>query len=467
MEKIATILLLSDTDSNETHTLQTTAHHCTPLQTTQTTQPHSDDQSYLMADFRELCYTTKWFGFIFIALLVIIFYCFFLPIYIFYTLFKIRTKLEEITVQHKFGFLYQQFNLETYWWESASILRKLLLASVPVFMHEHSMLQLTVSIVISIFFHLMHSHSHPFKLHTANVLQHLTFAGTWMTFFLLLLQASFRDKNFEEAAENIAAMCIGFNVMVLVGAFVIIGVTIRNEVVHLKNSVEVDLTISKSLSSSIKSKMSKFSKMSKAHVKAKHLEIEAEKARHAADLHGGRNKTWSKLSLLTKLGGLAKHGKRNPGHTVGYHQAQEDAEAHHDRLNREAATHLRERRKSMAMASAVGREKIMERLKLRAKAKKGKVMDKVDMFKCLTTKAKTSLIMAMVQGDYKENDPLCKQGEEADKLFVLLQGTARCMVMFDGVGEQEVHRFKPLDVFGESAGMCQTVVGVVVLFGEC
>ena len=65
--------------------------------------------------------------------------------------------------------------------------------------------------------------------------------------------------------------------------------------------------------------------------------------------------------------------------------------------------------------------------------------------------------MAMVQGDYKENDPLCQQGEEADKLFVLLQGTARCMVMFDGVGEQEVHRFKPLDVFGESAGMCQTV----------
>ena len=60
-----------------------------------------DDKSYLMADFREECYTTKWFGFIFVAIIVIIFYCILFPIYIFKTLFHIRDKLDTMAIKHK------------------------------------------------------------------------------------------------------------------------------------------------------------------------------------------------------------------------------------------------------------------------------------------------------------------------------------------------------------------------------
>ena len=257
-----------------------------------------------MADFREECYTTKWFGFIFVAIIVIIFYCILFPIYIFKTLFHIRDKLDTMHIRHKYGFLYNQYDLNAYWWESASILRKLMLASVPVFMHEYSTLQLTVSIVISIFFHLLHSTWHPFELYNANLLQHLTFAGTWLTFFLLLLQENFSDQDYFVTSEYICVATVGFNLFVLASAVLIMIATVRNEVRKLKTRVEVDFTISKSLSGSIKGKLSKLAAGSKAHVKAHHLEAASSKAREEAEkLRGGSSKRWGKLSLMTKLSG--------------------------------------------------------------------------------------------------------------------------------------------------------------------
>ena len=325
------------------------------------------------------------------------------------------------------------FLFEQYFLPIVSNLQQLVLPIVlPVVFSE------SCQLLVSIFFHLLHSNNHPFKLSNANILQHITFAGTWITFFLLLLQSSFRDKGYENLAEILVNSTIGFNIAVIATAIAILGLTLRSELKFLKNVVEIDINISKSLSTSIKGKLSKFTKMSKAHVKARHLEVEAEKARHAADQHGGNHgKRWNKLSLMSKLGGLSKSHRQPTG---GVHD-HEDAEEQADRLHRESVVHMKARRKSIAIQSVVGREKIMERLKLRAKAKKAKVMDKVDMFASLTQKSKTGLIMAMQQGDYSENQPLCKQGEDADRLFVLIEGTAKCLVVFDGAGEQEVSEF--------------------------
>ena len=50
----------------------------------------------------------------------------------------------------------------------------------------------------------------------------------------------------------------------------------------------------------------------------------------------------------------------------------EDPEAHADRLASEALEHDKRRRRTMSMKAEVGRDKIMERLKLRAIAKKGR-----------------------------------------------------------------------------------------------
>ena len=153
---------------------------------------------------------------------------------------------------------------------------------------------------------------------------------------------------------------------------------------------------------------------------------------------------------MTKLGGMAKSSSRN-NHVVGSHLEHETTENFADRMVRQASVHHKQRRASLAIAQMNGREKIMERLKLRAKAKKAKVLDKVEMFKNLSTKSKNALIMKMEPQKYVLDEALCLQGKDADCLFVLVEGTAKCMVMFDGVGEQEVHRFNPLDVFGESA----------------
>lgn len=53
----------------------------------------------------------------------------------------------------------------------------------------------------------------------------------------------------------------------------------------------------------------------------------------------------------------------------------------------------------------------MERLKLRAKAKKAKVLDKVEMFKNLSTKSKNALIMKMEPSKYVLDEALCLQGK--------------------------------------------------------
>ena len=129
----------------------------------------------------------------------------------------------------------------------------------------------------------------------------------------------------------------------------------------------------------------------------------------------------------------------------------EDPEAHADRLASEALEHDKRRRRTMSMKAEVGRDKIMERLKLRAIAKKGRVLDRVELFQGLSRKAKNSLIMNMEPGSYEIDEPLCTQGDDAGCLFVLVEGTAKCMVTFDGLVGQEVHRFKRLDVFGESS----------------
>ena len=129
----------------------------------------------------------------------------------------------------------------------------------------------------------------------------------------------------------------------------------------------------------------------------------------------------------------------------------EDPEAQADRLANEALEHDKRRRRTMSMKAEVGRDKIMERLKLRAIAKKGRVLDRVELFKGLSRKAKNSLIMNMEPGNYEIDERLCTQGDDAGCLFVLVEGTAKCMVAFDGLVGQEVHRFKRLDVFGESS----------------
>ena len=132
-----------------------------------------DDKNYLLADFREECYTSKWNTYATIAIFVIVFYCMAYPLCILKILFSIRHNLEDLVVQHKYSFLYSEYKLKSFWWEPASIFRKFLLSSVPVFLYAFPTLQLVLSIYISMVFHLLHATWHPFVLYQANILQHL------------------------------------------------------------------------------------------------------------------------------------------------------------------------------------------------------------------------------------------------------------------------------------------------------
>jgi len=326
---------------------------------------------YLLADFRETCYSEKWYAFVVLAILVIVFYCIVYPLAILSILWNIRHKLETLVVQHKYGFLYDEYKLHSWWWEPFSIFRKFLLASVPVFLYAFPTLQLVMSIFISMIWHLFHATFNPYVLVQANILQHITYFGSWVTLFLLLLQETFRRKGYMTAHEGIVTSIIVLNVLILIGAMVIIVWSIWSEMNDINKKLnsairdKVDINISKKLSNNVKNKLSKLARSSKAHVKARQLEIKAEEARHAADQHGGNHsKRWGKLSVLTKLGGLRRaEGRGNNLHQTHIHVKEEEAGSHADRLEKEAMVSHRKRQKTMVGKRVKGREKIMERLK--------------------------------------------------------------------------------------------------------
>ena len=282
----------------------------------------------------------------------------------------------------------------------------------------------------------------------------------WVTLFLLLLQENFRRQELVLTADIVVTMIIVLNVLVLIGAIIIIVWAIYGEMMDINKKItnqiaeKIDINIRKKLSSNVKNKLKLLAKSSIAHVKATKLEVQAEEARHAADQHhhgGSHSKRWNKLSVLTKLGGLRRKNQVK----INVANKEEEVTIHADRLEKEANAHHLKRKITMRKKSVQGREKIMERLKHRAMIKKNKVLDKVNMFSSLTRKAKNSLIMVMQQHHYKEGEALCVQGAEANCLFVLIDGTCKCMVKFGHASvtsnEQKVFDFAKLDVFGESA----------------
>ena len=103
---------------------------------------------WLAADMRLECYTSRWAGYAFYALLWGVLYVLGFPVVVFTLLYRKRSSLFGNTVdpvskavRSRYGFLYDAYGPSAWWWEVEELVRKLVLSAVVVLIEPGSPLQ--------------------------------------------------------------------------------------------------------------------------------------------------------------------------------------------------------------------------------------------------------------------------------------------------------------------------------------
>jgi len=92
-----------------------------------------DGVSYLVEDFRLICYTPDYNFYAMIGIAMIFVYPIGIPAFLFYMLYQYRKRLDEPGVRAQLGFLFDGFHHEYWWFEIADMIHKLTLVSLLAF----------------------------------------------------------------------------------------------------------------------------------------------------------------------------------------------------------------------------------------------------------------------------------------------------------------------------------------------
>ena len=127
--------------------------------------------SFLMADYRVVCYDATWNGMFVFALLVVLGFSVGIPTAIAYVLHKKRHRLQEPKTRGLLGILYGIYQPKAYYYESINMTFKLLLASTLSFFDHGSEMQLAVALVVNVTHMMIHIYVLPFALKISNQLE--------------------------------------------------------------------------------------------------------------------------------------------------------------------------------------------------------------------------------------------------------------------------------------------------------
>ncbi len=92
-----------------------------------------------------------------------------------------------------------------------------------------------------------------------------------------------------------------------------------------------------------------------------------------------------------------------------------------------------------------------QRLMMRNKLKQSKCLEKVPGFEHLDAGAISKVVDRMeVEYHSEMNETICTQGEQADRLYVIMKGRVEIIINVDGVGAKKVREMGELEFFGEN-----------------
>ena len=112
-----------------------------------------EDQYWLAADMRLVCYDGKWFGYAVYGAVCGVLYIVGFPLAVLVLLYRRRRELYGsaddalvASTRARFGFLYEAYGPTAWWWEVEELVRKLFLSAVVVLIESGSPLQVSVHV---------------------------------------------------------------------------------------------------------------------------------------------------------------------------------------------------------------------------------------------------------------------------------------------------------------------------------
>jgi hypothetical protein len=154
---------------------------------------------YLVPDMSLECRDGSWIGVLFLVLPVLILFSLGVPIGMAVLLWRRRDRLEDEDVLNVYGMIYLPFKPQFYYFESITMLFKLLLLGALVFFDDGSQFQHAAMLLISATQLLVHARLQPYNTRTKNALQYI---GTGVTFAVSLggMLTAYMQVSKEEAS---------------------------------------------------------------------------------------------------------------------------------------------------------------------------------------------------------------------------------------------------------------------------
>merc|ERR1711871_1365942 len=178
-----------------------------------------DDKFFLLADMRKECYVDEWLKrYLPISLALIVIVVIGFPLGILVLLIRKRKVLSHGQSLLTFGFLYAPYKADYYWYEVLIIFRKLLLSGVLSMLYHLPRIQISVAVVLSVIFHLIHAKVHPFRSDVSNNIEYASLFSTELTFVGALAAATSVDKN--TSGRIIAYVIVSLTIITLLYALI-------------------------------------------------------------------------------------------------------------------------------------------------------------------------------------------------------------------------------------------------------
>ncbi len=105
-----------------------------------------------------------------------------------------RASLRALEVKERYGFLYKGYKLDTYYWESVTMYRKVAMIFIAVFLNGiGTMVQALVVILLLVFFVVLTQQMRPYSSRRLNQLELLSLVTSWVSFYCGLYFLSAKD----------------------------------------------------------------------------------------------------------------------------------------------------------------------------------------------------------------------------------------------------------------------------------
>ena len=130
----------------------------------------------------------------------------------------------------------------------------------------------------------------------------------------------------------------------------------------------------------------------------------------------------------------------------------EHIDAHVSQIMKTASVHEEQLKKLNSHRQKKSKRNTQMRVQARAKIRQHKALEKVAMFSHLDSSAIDMLLKSTKYKRYQSGDIICREGDTADKLFVIVTGTCGVTVATGTGGESlRVATLRELEVFGENS----------------